>query len=167
MASLVPCAVCQRHVRHHESACPFCGAERKPTAGPVRERGLVRDAKRATLVALGLTLTSPACGGREDEGQQRDNSGIVPPYGLSPDFSQGGNGGAGGTANGGTGGASGSAGQDNGDLTVPPYGAMPPPDIPDGNGGGGGADAPDSGTPPDAGDGETPSEDAGTSSDPA
>jgi hypothetical protein len=125
----------------------------------VRERGLARDAKRATLVALGLTLASPACGGRGDD-KQRDNSGIVPPYGLIP---IGGSGGTPATPDGGSGGASGSAGQGGGELTVPPYGAMPP-DEPDGNGGGG-SDTPDAGTSPDAGDdagnSETSSTDGG------
>jgi hypothetical protein len=148
MASLVPCTVCQRHVRHSEKACPFCGAERQPTAGPSRERGLPRDAKRATLVALGLTLAGPACGGRGDDGDERDNSSIIAPYGKSPDVSEGGSGGGGGAGGGGGGGAAGSAGGDEGKVTVPPYGAMPPPD-PDGGSGGG--DAPDSGAPPDAG----------------
>jgi hypothetical protein len=159
MASLVPCTVCQRHVRRSESACPFCGAERQPTAGPLRERGLPRDAKRATLVALGLTLAGPACGGRGDDGDERDNSSIIAPYGLSPDITEGGSGGSGGAAGGGSGGASGSAGGDEGKVTVPPYGAMPPPD-PEG-GSGGGADTPDSGTPPDAGSDDAGSSDAG------
>jgi hypothetical protein len=157
MASLVPCTVCQRHVRHSESACPFCGAERQPTAAPSRERGVVRDAKRATLVALGLTLAGPACGGRGDDG---DDSSFIVPYGLPPpDISEAGSGGAGGAAGSGGGGASGSTGGDEGGVTVPPYGAMPP--IPDaGSGGGGGsggdgADTPDSGTPPDGGGDDT------------
>src|SRR5687767_12157025 len=132
MASLIPCTVCQRHVRHSESACPFCGAERQPTAGPPREKGLTRDAKRATLVALGLTLTGPACGGRGDDGDERDNSSIIAPYGKSPDISEGGGGGTGAAASSGSGGASGSTGGDEGDVTVPPYGAMPP--IPDAGG---------------------------------
>jgi len=160
MASLVPCTVCQRHVRHSESACPFCGTERQPTAGALRERALPRDAKRATLVALGLTLAGPACGGRGDDGDERDSSSIIAPYGLSPYGSESGSGGAGGAAGGGSGGASGSAGGDEGDLTVPPYGAMPPPD-PDGSSGGG-ADTPDSGTPDaggdDAGGSDTPND---------
>lgn len=156
---LVPCSVCQRHVRHSESACPFCGAEREPTAGPSRERGLARGTKRATLVALGLTLAGPACGGRGED-DDRDDSSIIAPYGLSPHptGSEGGRGGTGGSAGSGSGGAAGSTGGDEGDVTVPPYGAMPP--IPDGGSGGdgSGADAPDSGTTPDAGGGDAGSE---------
>jgi hypothetical protein len=165
MASLVPCTICRRHVRRHESHCPFCGSERKPTAGASREGVLARDATRATLIALGLTLAGQACGGKEDEGNDRPNIGIIPPYGIGPALDTGGAGGGGGSGNGvsGSGGAAGASGEGGTYATVPPYGAMPPPD-PDG--GSGGADAPDSGAPPDAGgddagDSDPPNGDAG------
>src|ERR1043165_3845106 len=73
MASLVPCTVCRRHVRRHETQCRFCGAERTPevgtcAAGTCRapRESLPRDVKRATLFALGLTLAGQACAEAND-----------------------------------------------------------------------------------------------------
>lgn len=153
MASLVVCTACRRHVRSREPKCPFCGAERKPTAGVSREGLLARDATRATLIALGLTLAGQACGGDAESNEDRDQVGIVPPYGLIPiPDGDGGSGGGGGGRD--------SEGEGGSELTVPPYGAMPHP-TPD-QGGSGGADAPDSGTPPDAGEGDASTDDAGT-----
>jgi hypothetical protein len=161
MASLIPCAACSRHIRHHERQCPFCGAERTPTARPRREGVMSREATRATLIALGLTVAGPACGGREAE-SDRSNGPYIVPYGLPPTPEAGaGGGGAGGdsgdSGDSGDGGASGSGGEGGDGAIIPPYGAMPEPD----GGSGGAADTPDSGTPPDAGSG-----DAGTSETP-
>lgn len=147
MASLLPCAACSRHIRHHERQCPFCGAERTPTARPRREGVMSREATRATLIALGLTVAGTACGDREAE-SGRSNGPYIVPYGLPP-TPEGGAGGAGAGGDAGDGGASESGGEGGSAATVPPYGAMPEPD-----GGSGGADTPDSGTPPDAGSGD-------------
>lgn len=171
MSSLVLCADCRRHVRHHERQCPFCGAARTPAPRARRETALARDATRATLIALGLTMAGQACGGREDDGERRDNVGVIPPYGLVP-RPEGGSGGSGGAGAGGGGRDAGGGGDAGGgqdgkggdDPIVPPYGAMPPPDPGGGAGGDGGdgPDTPDSGTPPDAGTddaGDTPDAD--------
>jgi hypothetical protein len=73
MAHLLPCITCRRHLRSEESACPFCGAQQPPGAVHRRERAIPRDASRATIFALGLTLAGQACGGRsetlDDKGQ--------------------------------------------------------------------------------------------------
>lgn len=157
MASLIPCSQCLRHVRREEPHCPFCGAARAPSAAPAREAPRLREAKRATLIALGLTLAGQACGGKEDEGKKRDDVGLVPPYGIGPDtfLPDGGSGG------GGSGGASGSSGEggDRSFMTTPPYGRAP---IPVPEGGSGGTDSPDGGSPDDAG-----SDDAGVDPDAA
>lgn len=121
MASLVPCTVCRRHVRRHETQCRFCGAERTAEAA-AREQALPRDVKRATLFALGLTLAGQACAA--------DNSIAI--YGAP--FLGGGSGGGGGSddsngipGNGGTGavgGSGGSSSSDGGSGQVQPvYGA--------------------------------------------
>jgi hypothetical protein len=101
------------------------------------------DATRATLVALGLTLAGQACGGDADTSNERDDTGLIPPYGQGPIEVGGSGGSGGGNANGG---APGSGG-DSTFPTVPPYGAAPYP----GGGSGGDAETHDSGTPPDAG----------------
>jgi len=66
MASLIPCIACQRHVRRQDAQCPFCGTARTPSAGVLREIVSPRDATRATIFALGLSLAGQACGGRTD-----------------------------------------------------------------------------------------------------
>src|SRR5690348_11590374 len=134
MASLVPCTVCRRHVRRHETQCRFCGAERTPevgtcAAGTCRapRESLPRDVKRATLFALGLTLAGQACAEAND----------TPVYGA-PYFGGGSGGGSGSSGNGG-GGAGGNGGApDTGDggsgQIQPVYGAPVGP-----NAGSGGA----------------------------
>jgi hypothetical protein len=148
MSSLVPCIQCRRHVQRGESACPFCGAA--PSA-PVlgRQLPVPKDAKRATLFAIGVSLVS-ACEGMADN--------TVPIYGApAPPMSQGGNAGAGGAGPGGNagvgpvGGSPGAGG--NVGNPQPVYGAPVPP----AQGGNAGTE----GIPPDAGDG---SEDAGDAS---
>ena len=75
MASLIPCTLCQRHIRRQDAQCPFCGAKRTPSASPFRAVVIPRDAARATLFALGVTLAGQACGGRTEGGM-----GAHPPY---------------------------------------------------------------------------------------
>jgi hypothetical protein len=154
MASLIPCSHCLRHVRREEAQCPFCGAERTPALAVARP--VLREAKRATLFALGLTLAGQACGGKEDEGNKRDGVGLIPPYGIGPAELSGGAGG-----NGGASGSSGEGGSQSA-MSVPPYGGTfrPPPE-----GGSGGAEESDAGTPDDAGSADAG--DAGTDPDAA
>ena len=83
MTSLVPCLACARHVRRQDARCPFCGAARTPSAGPFREIVLPRDATRATIFALGLSLAGQACDEpAPDCGKHPFANGcLVPPYG--------------------------------------------------------------------------------------
>lgn len=128
MASLVPCTVCRRHVRCHETQCRFCGAERTADTAAC-ERALPRDVKRATLFALGLTLAGQACAA--------DNSVAI--YGAP--FLGGGSGGGGGSNDSGGNGGGGNGGNggsttinDGGSGQVQPvYGAPVSP--PGGSGG--------------------------------
>jgi hypothetical protein len=159
MASLIPCSQCQRHVRSSEAQCPFCGAPSAPAALPARDALLRREAKRATLIALGLALAGQACGGKEDAGKKRDDVGLVPPYGIGPigepDGGSGGTGGSGG----------GSSGEGGAHTQVPPYGGtafFPRPE-----GGSGGAEEPDAASPDDAGRGDAGVDDAGNNPDAA
>jgi hypothetical protein len=158
MASLVLCSQCQRHVRRSEAQCPFCGAACAPAAAPSHEAPLLREAKRASLIALGLALAGQACGGKEDQGKQRDNVGIAPPYGISPDgVPEAGSGGTGGS-----GGAS--SGEGGSHAMTPPYGLMPRP-LPEG--GSGGAEEQDAGSSGDAGGDDAGNGDAGNEPDAA
>lgn len=75
MASLVPCTTCRRHLRRDEAQCPFCGAQQPPSRAPRRQLAIPRDASRATLFALGLTLVGQACGGRTEEDRAQNGSG--------------------------------------------------------------------------------------------
>jgi hypothetical protein len=156
MASLVPCPQCQRHVRRGEAQCPFCGAA-CALAPPSRDAALLREAKRASLIALGLALAGQACGGKTDEDKKRDDVGLVPPYGIGPI----------GEPSGGTGGTAGSGGTAAGAAgsypSVPPYGLSPVHP----EGGSGGSDAPDGGTPDDAGTDDAGTGDAGSEPDAA
>jgi hypothetical protein len=128
MSALVPCSACHRHVRDHETRCCFCGAERAPLN--LQRVPLPRGVKRATLIALGLTLAGQACGG-ESENIAIYGSTPAPGMGAS-----GGAGGAGGTANG-IGGDAGRAagGSDGGGTVQPVYGASVVPLPQGGNGG--------------------------------
>ncbi len=59
MRKLVPCSVCQRHVRSTEAACPFCGgALSQGTAVDDFVPGLV---SRAAALALTATLAATGC----------------------------------------------------------------------------------------------------------
>lgn len=63
MRKLVPCSVCQRHVRSTEAACPFCGGaltESSPSDDFVP--GLV---SRAAALALTATLAATGCNRNE------------------------------------------------------------------------------------------------------
>ncbi|HEX2874132.1 MAG TPA: hypothetical protein VHP33_22915 [Polyangiaceae bacterium] len=72
MSELVPCPACDRHVRKHESLCPFCSAELSlahlpPPAVPRTRLG------RAATFAFGATLAGAAlvaCGGESEQGKK-------------------------------------------------------------------------------------------------
>jgi hypothetical protein len=185
MAVLVPCSSCRRHLRRHEPQCPFCGAQQPPRPASRRQLAIPRDASRATLFALGLTLAGQACGGRTDDDPVQKGNGASTGTGS---------GGSQGTAGSASGGAGGSAGRmqetcaDNPLLagcgpggtqercandpllpecgpTTPPYGGIPlhPPGNAGAAGSGGTSDAgsPDADAK-DAGGGDaTPDQDAG------
>jgi len=163
MASLIPCIACQRHVRRQDAQCPFCGTARTPSAGVLREIVSPRDATRATIFALGLSLAGQACGGRTDG----DNDPSPPGAGASIGNGDG-DGGSGNRtgATGSNGGTSNSGGCEENPLAsicspVPPYGGIPRP-YPDERGGSAGsAGLPDDDPPPDAGADDAGSSDAG------
>ena len=157
MASLIPCSACQRHVRRSDAQCPFCGAARTPSTGPFREVVIPRDATRATILALGLTLAGQACGGRTDG----DNDPASPGSGASVGIGAGG----GSNATGGTGGRTNSDPCANPlapTCPAPPYGVSPFP-RPETGGSAGSAGMPDADPPPDAGadQGDAGNSDAG------
>jgi hypothetical protein len=105
MSHLTPCPGCERHVRVHEAACPFCKtaldlANVPPPALPTARLG------RAALFAFGVTLAAgagtTACGdgsgpGPGSGGSGGGGAGYAPAYGIP----------AGGTAGAGTGGEAG------------------------------------------------------------
>lgn len=73
MSHLVPCPGCSRHVRQHETACPFCSAALSlahlpPPALPRARLG------RAATFAFGATLVGATalvgCGGDSEEGKE-------------------------------------------------------------------------------------------------
>jgi hypothetical protein len=115
MASLVPCTACQRHIRHAEAQCPFCGAQRTPSAGPFREVVIPRHVKRATIFAIGLTLAGQACGGQSEGVNDPTPSGAGASIGTA---------GRGGRQTSGTGGTTNERGGEYG-MPVPPYGLSP------------------------------------------
>lgn len=131
MSDLVPCPACDRHVRKHESACPFCSVELSlqhlpPAALPRSRLG------RAATFAFGATLAGAAlvaCGGESEQGKKG-----------------GGGGSAGGSATGGnaTGGSNAAAGNAMGGNVAQPYGVPPL---------GGSGQVPPYGTPPSEGGG--------------
>jgi hypothetical protein len=156
MASLILCTACQRHIRPQEEQCPFCGAAQKGSSSPFREVVIPRDAKRATLFVLGLSLAGQACGGQTDANNDRSARGA----GASVGSGTGGSG----NAAGGRGGTAGNGSGANPDpcenplapsCPTPPYGLGPPPPGVGGNAKGADAGAADTG-PADAG-----SDDAG------
>jgi hypothetical protein len=77
MSDLVPCPVCDRHVRKHESACPFCAAKLSLAhlPPPVLPRNRLG---RAATFAFGATLVGAslvACGGDSEEGKKDGGGG--------------------------------------------------------------------------------------------
>ncbi len=71
MSDLVPCPSCRRHVRKHESACPFCSTELSLTHLPPPVLPRTRLGRAATFT-FGATLAGAAliaCGGDSEEGK--------------------------------------------------------------------------------------------------
>lgn len=70
MSDLVPCPACQRHVRKHETACPFCTVELALAhlPPPVLPRSRLG---RAATFAFGASLVGAAlaCGGESEQGK--------------------------------------------------------------------------------------------------
>jgi hypothetical protein len=154
MASLVPCTACRRHVRRHETQCRFCGAALVPSASG-RDVVIPRDAKRATIFALGLTIAGQACGGVTDVPDQDKGAGGGI-FGAPPTPGLGGSGGGGGSGAVNSGGAGNAGGGAN---IQPVYGAVVPPIAAAGNSGSSGM--PDATAPLDAGDGDSGSDAGG------
>jgi len=103
MPAYSPCPACQRHVRRHESACPFCAAALPPA--PACKPGIPcdaipRDAKRATVVALSLGLAATTACADNDTAIY----GGPPPAGAAGTFASGGTAGtnSGGSSSGGS-----------------------------------------------------------------
>lgn len=74
--TLRACSSCQRHVRDHETRCPFCSAVLP--AAPARQIPDVSRLSRAARLAVGAALAAslPACKGSD--------SSIAQPYGVPP-----------------------------------------------------------------------------------
>lgn len=77
MSELTPCPECQRHVRHSEQTCPFCGQALALSRLPAQALPRSRLGRAATF-AFGATLVSATalvgCGG-EAEGKQEGEGG--------------------------------------------------------------------------------------------
>ena len=66
MAGLMACPNCQRHVRSHERACPFCESALS-LSEPIAELRLLSRLDRGRLVTIGAALSAAGialgCGG--------------------------------------------------------------------------------------------------------
>src|SRR5690606_6703274 len=82
MIHLVPCPSCSRHVRTHETSCPFCAAPLELSGAPPRRLPPMRLGRAATLAfgtLLGASALVTGCGGStgdssDDEAQAGDSS---------------------------------------------------------------------------------------------
>ena len=92
MTQLVPCPGCQRHVRQHESSCPFCSVALSLANVPAPLLPRSRLGRAATF-AFGATLVGATalvgCGGDSEEGGGESDAGessggstIGPVYGA-------------------------------------------------------------------------------------
>lgn len=129
MSHLVPCPECGRHVRTHESACPFCDVALSLASTPPHVLPK-RRLSRAALFAFGATIvgaTTLGCSDSDDDGGTGGSAGTAGSSGSGGAGGAGGTAGAagsGGTAGGaGSAGAGGMAGDDGG--AMPLYGAAP------------------------------------------
>jgi endogenous inhibitor of DNA gyrase (YacG/DUF329 family) len=130
MNTLVPCPECNRHVRRHEMACPFCGAPVAEAMSQTPERAMptTRLGRSALFVFAAVSVGAAGCGGNANtdtsktgfKGDAATNGGAsstggqlgMPHYG----------------APGPTGGLTGAGGAraTGGEFSVPPYGLPPP-----------------------------------------
>lgn len=123
MNQLLPCSVCQRHIRVSESVCPFCGAalDFSDAAAPVLPRTRLG---RAATFAFGATIASAAvltsCGETDDGGGQGGAAGVTASGGSSTTGGSGGRASKGGST--GVAGDTGSGGTTN---VGPVYGTPP------------------------------------------
>ena len=110
MSELVPCPGCARHVRKHESACPFCNAELALSHVPSPTLPKSRLGRAATF-AFGATLAGAAlvaCGGESEQSKKG-----------------GGGSSAGGASGGSSAGSNAMAGSAMGGNIAQPYGVPP------------------------------------------
>lgn len=93
MIPLSVCGRCARHVKVNEARCPFCGAGREAVAA-LATTPMPRGMSRALLVALGASVSLPACRTRTEgaahpvsvEPARVDpHPTIAAPYGVPPD----------------------------------------------------------------------------------
>ena len=104
--SLLTCSECHRHVRRHESTCPFCGADISDLALRVPERSLPSARlSRTALLAFAAATVGAGCGGKTGEGTGSGDTG------GAPNSAGGMSGGASGTAAIGSGGVIGAGGR--------------------------------------------------------
>ncbi|MFO0678417.1 MAG: hypothetical protein U0169_17905 [Polyangiaceae bacterium] len=95
--ALVPCSACRRHVRAHESVCPFCGValDRDAMAARVSELAARAPAKRlgraalfalgTSTAALGAATVSLVTGCSSETTDGKDDAGnVVALYGGPP-----------------------------------------------------------------------------------
>lgn len=127
MSELVPCTACDRHVRKHESACPFCGVELSlahlpPPALPLSRLG------RAATFAFGATLAGAAlvaCGGESEQGKKGGGGAGGSATAGNETGGKGGNASAGNAMGGNATGGNASAGNAMGGNIAQPYGVPP------------------------------------------
>lgn len=64
------CTACYRHVKEHDSVCPFCGGARSGTVACDTNRIAPRVSRAALrlLVAAGVAATASACSGSASYG---------------------------------------------------------------------------------------------------
>lgn len=93
MARLRPCTECQRHVRGHETRCPFCDAELASVAsasanlpGTPMTRAAIIFGAAAVVAACTSggpdTPTSSSSSGGSSSGNSASSSGAAPAYGV-------------------------------------------------------------------------------------
>jgi hypothetical protein len=134
---LVVCPACSRHVRHIESACPFCQGELGDDVGSRMVPDTNRRLTRAAAFVFASSVAVSACGGSttvEDDGASSSASSTTGSS-SSTDASGSGSGVAlygapavGGGGAGGIGGAGGAGGDPAGaGGAQADYGAPPPP----------------------------------------
>jgi hypothetical protein len=80
--SLRACSTCQRHVREHETRCPFCDSELAPAIA--RSVPDVSRMSRAARLAVGAALAAATLPGCTKTSSEAPDSNIAQPYGAPP-----------------------------------------------------------------------------------